>query len=44
MSYTIPIESGEFYHIFNRGINGENIFKEEDKYLLCFSYIWNITS
>jgi len=32
MSYTIPIESGEFYHIFNRGINGENIFKEEDNY------------
>src|SRR5207249_1657415 len=28
-----PLESECFYHIYNRGINGENLFKEERNYL-----------
>ncbi len=32
MSYTIPLMPGEYYHIYNRGINGENIFIEETNY------------
>ena len=27
-----PLEEGNTYHLFNRGINGENIFKEERNY------------
>ena len=27
-----PLEEGNIYHIFNRGNNGENIFKEERNY------------
>jgi putative transposase len=27
-----PLEAGNVYHIFNRGINGETIFKEERNY------------
>jgi putative transposase len=27
-----PLENGAFYHIFNRGINGENIFREHTNY------------
>ena len=27
-----PLEEGQFYHIYNRGINGENLFKEERNY------------
>ena len=27
-----PIEYGHFYHIYNRGINGESIFKNEENY------------
>lgn len=29
---TEPIECDRFYHIYNRGINGETIFKEERNY------------
>jgi putative transposase len=29
---TPPIKCGEFYHIYNRGINGEDVFKEERNY------------
>lgn len=25
---TEPMECGVFYHVYNRGINGENLFKE----------------
>jgi REP element-mobilizing transposase RayT len=32
MSYTIPLEPGKFYHIYNRGNNGENIFIAERNY------------
>jgi putative transposase len=30
--YYPPLESGKVYHIYNRGINGENLFKEERNY------------
>ncbi|HRI61660.1 MAG TPA: hypothetical protein PK228_18100 [Saprospiraceae bacterium] len=30
--HTSPIQCGIFYHIYNRGINGENLFKEERNY------------
>ncbi|MCQ9637463.1 transposase [Chryseobacterium sp. WG23] len=29
---TTPIEADCFYHIYNRGINGENIFKSDRNY------------
>jgi putative transposase len=28
----VQIEENAYYHIYNRGINGENIFKEESNY------------
>ena len=30
--HTEPLEPDRIYHIYNRGINGENIFKEERNY------------
>jgi putative transposase len=30
--HTNPLEPERFYHVYNRGINGENIFKEERNY------------
>ncbi len=30
--HTSPIQCGVFYHIYNRGINGEDLFKEERNY------------
>ncbi len=32
MQPTIPLEPGQYYHIFNRGNNGANIFVEERNY------------
>ena len=32
MQKTIPLEPGVCYHIYNRGINGETIFREERNY------------
>lgn len=32
MSYTEPLDPGVFYHIYNRGNNGENLFVEETNY------------
>ncbi len=32
MRFITPIEKGKYYHIYNRGINGENIFKTEENY------------
>lgn len=29
---TIPLEYGNFYHIYNRGINGCNLFREYENY------------
>ena len=29
---TVPIEYGKFYHIYNRGINGCNLFHENENY------------
>jgi REP element-mobilizing transposase RayT len=44
--HTHPLEPDRIYHIYNRGINGENIFKEErnyryflEKYAKCISPI-----
>lgn len=44
--HTEPLEPERIYHIYNRGINGENIFKEErnyryflEKYAQCVSPI-----
>ncbi|AZB08842.1 hypothetical protein EG344_08415 [Chryseobacterium sp. G0162] len=33
---TTSIEADCFYHIYNRGINGENIFKSDRNYLFFF--------
>ena len=30
--HTEPLSCGTFYHIYNRGINGEDLFKEERNY------------
>ena len=30
--YTQPLIEGEYFHIYNRGVNGENIFKEQRNY------------
>lgn len=27
-----PLEYGQYYHIYNRGINGENLFKSDDNF------------
>jgi REP element-mobilizing transposase RayT len=39
----VPLEYGQYYHIYNRGNNGENIFIEERNYSyflrLCVKYI-----
>ncbi|HKZ86348.1 MAG TPA: hypothetical protein VJ793_22180 [Anaerolineae bacterium] len=32
MSGITPLEPGKYYHIYNRGNNGENIFLEERNY------------
>lgn len=32
MSRTLPLEPGYCYHIYNRGNNRENLFREEDNY------------
>jgi REP element-mobilizing transposase RayT len=32
MQKTIPLEAGKYYHIYNRGNNGQNIFIEERNY------------
>ncbi len=36
MGYYESLEEGYFYHIYNRGINGEDIFKEERNYAFLF--------
>jgi putative transposase len=36
---TTPIEADRFYHIYNRGINGENIFRSERNYLFFLNKI-----
>ena len=36
---TIPIEADCFYHIYNRGINGVNIFRSERNYLFFLNKI-----
>jgi len=32
MRQPVPLEPGKYYHIYNRGVNGENIFREERNY------------
>lgn len=36
---TTPIEEDRFYHIYNRGINGENIFKSDRNYLFILNKV-----
>ena len=36
---TTPIEADCFYHIYNRGINGENIFKSDQNYLFFLNKV-----
>ncbi len=42
----VPLEYGKFYHIYNRGINSQNIFFNKENYLyfmqLYGKYIENI--
>ena len=33
MKYFIPLESGKFYHIFNRAVGNEKLFGSEDNYI-----------
>ncbi|MBC7389018.1 MAG: hypothetical protein H7329_07405 [Opitutaceae bacterium] len=37
MNINAQLEPGRFYHIYNRGINGETIFKEEKNYQFFLS-------
>lgn len=30
--YTHPLLEAQFFHLYNRGVNGENLFKNEDSY------------
>ena len=32
MKQPVPLEYDKYYHIFNRGINGENLFRENSNY------------
>lgn len=32
MSAQTPLRPGRFYHVYNRGINGETLFREERNY------------
>ena len=32
MQEIIPLEHGKYYHIYNRGINSDNLFKENENY------------
>ncbi len=32
MQTLVPIEYGKFYHIYNRGVNGETLFHNDDNY------------
>ena len=32
MSIVIPLENDRYFHIYNRGINGETIFREKENY------------
>ncbi|MBP7997819.1 MAG: hypothetical protein KA338_01095 [Chloroflexi bacterium] len=44
MANPIPLQHGHVYHIYNRGINGENIFREQDNYTYFLKlYIQHIT-
>ena len=36
---TTPIEADCFYHIYNRGINGENIFKSDRNYFFFLNKV-----
>ncbi len=40
----IPLERGNYYHLFTRGINSENIFKREENYTYFLNkWIQNVT-
>lgn len=38
-----PLENGKYYHIYNRGINSDILFKENGNYehFLKFAYDYN---
>lgn len=36
MEYRVPIEYGKFYHVYNRGVNGENLFRDDENYRYFF--------
>ncbi|GHT77473.1 hypothetical protein AGMMS50262_18580 [Bacteroidia bacterium] len=31
--YTLPLEDGKFYHIYNQGNNGENLYYDDNNYI-----------
>jgi putative transposase len=33
MKYSVPLQSGKFYHIFNHAVGNENFFRCDDNYL-----------
>lgn len=40
MQHFEPLHQGSWYHIYNRGINGENLFKEEENYNYFMKLYW----
>ena len=44
MAYSIPLESGKYYHIYNRGINGTRLFYEERNYYFFLEKYANYTT
>ncbi len=43
MYHAVPLEPGNFYHLYNRGINGCDLFRETTNYEHFFSlYVTHI--
>jgi putative transposase len=44
MQKVIPLEPGGYFHIYDRGVNGENLFREERNYVYFLNlYVRHIT-